>query len=438
MKKIWLIAVALWLLPNASQAQSFDPQLAARLQYTIDTIRANNNIKGISACIIYPGQGTWKGVTGISHPGTPINSEMEFGIASNTKLFTGVLLLQLAEDNIISLDDSLHEYLSLPNNNIDSNITIRQLLNNTSGLANAADVVGYGDSVLTDPYRIFTPEEVMNWVGPPMFAPGTSWAYCSTNYQLAGMIAESATGQSYGQLLHDRILTPLQLDSTFLDVYDSVLYTIAHPWQDGVNNSGIPRKALNSVTWAAGGMYSTSGEMAQWYHALMSGQVLGPAAMTEMTTFVGSGSYGVGLFRSTVLGRTVWQHGGNIWGGYKSAMVYDTASGIVICVLINQIPAQPFLVATQLLSLLLDNALGTVGIQPANEPVSVCPNPSNGLLTVRAPRQNIRNIQIFRPTGELLRSSREAEFSIADLPNGTYFVVVHTDSGSYVEKIVKQ
>ncbi len=437
MKKIWFLAVSLWVLPNALQAQNFDPQLAARLQYTLDTIRANNNIRGISACIIYPGQGSWKGVTGISHPGTPINSEMEFGIASNTKLFTGVLMLQLAEDNIIHLDDSLHEYLSLPNSNIDSNITIRQLLNNTSGLANAADVVGYGDSVLTDPYRIFTQAEVMMWVGPPMFAPGTDWAYCSTNYQLAGMIAESATGQSYGQLLHDRILTPLQLDSTFLDVYDSVLYTVAHPWQDGIDNSGIPRKALNSVTWAAGGMYSTSGEMAQWYQALMGGQVLGPAAMTEMTTFVGTGSYGVGLFRASVLGRTVWHHGGNIWGGYKSSMVYDTASGIIICVLINQIPAQPYLVATQLLSTVLDFPMGIDGAQPAADRLIVCPNPSNGRLSVRVSHQNIRDIQIFRPTGEMLRSSREADFSIEDLPAGTYFIVVKTDMGTHVENFVK-
>ena len=70
----------------------------------------------------------------------------------------------------------------------------------------------------------------MSWVGTPLFSAGTSWNYCNTNYILAGMVAESATGQSFGQLLRDSILFPLQLDSTFLGVYDSVLYTVAHPW----------------------------------------------------------------------------------------------------------------------------------------------------------------------------------------------------------------
>ena len=102
-------------------AQTFDPVLASVLQNKIDSIRNTYNLKGISASVFYPGMGTWKGVTGISHTGTPMTSEMLFGIASNTKLFTGVLLLKLAENNIIQLDDSLHQYVpSYPN--IDSNM----------------------------------------------------------------------------------------------------------------------------------------------------------------------------------------------------------------------------------------------------------------------------------------------------------------------------
>ena len=179
----------------------------------------------------------------------------------------------------------------------------------------------------------------MSWVGTPLFSAGTSWNYCNTNYILAGMVAESATGQSFGQLLRDSILFPLQLDSTFLGVYDSVLYTVAHPWQGGVNNFSTPRKAVNSVAWSAGAMYSTSGEMANWYHSLIYGQVINQNSFNELTTFVGSGNYGIGLYSTNVLGRTVWQHGGTIWGGYNSSMVYDTATGIIICVLINQNPA---------------------------------------------------------------------------------------------------
>jgi len=353
-KTKFIILVTFFSLSFYINAQPFDPILANQLQNKIDSIRAVNGLKGISACVIYPGVGMWKGVTGISHTGFPITSDMEFGIGSNTKLFTGVLLLKLAENNIIQLDDSLHHYLPAFNH-IDTNITIRQLLNHTSGLADVNDVVGYSDSILTNPNRIFTTTEVMSWVGTPLFAPGTGWSYCNTNYILAGLIAESATGQSFGQLLRDSILSPLQLDSTFLGVYDSIPFTIAHPWQGSVDNFSTPRKALNSVAWSAGAMYSTSGEMAQWYYSLMNNQVINQNSFNELTTFVGSGNYGIGLYQTTALGRTVWQHGGSIWGGYNSSMVYDTATGIIICVLINQLPAQAFQVSIQLLSVLINN-----------------------------------------------------------------------------------
>ena len=205
MKKTGSILVTLLSFTFIVNAQTFDPVLANKLQNKIDSIRTANNLKGISACVIYPGVGTWKGVTGISHAGFPITSDMEFGIGSNTKLFTGVLLLKLTENNIINLNDSLHQYLPAFNN-VNPNITIRQLLNHTSGLADVNNVVGYADSILTNPNRIFTPTEVMSWVGTPLFAAGTSWNYCNTNYILAGMVAESATGQSFGQLLRDSIL----------------------------------------------------------------------------------------------------------------------------------------------------------------------------------------------------------------------------------------
>ena len=351
------LIVALLSLIRIVNAQTLSPFLANELQYKIDSIRTADNLKGISASVIYPGMGSWKGATGISHPGTPMTSDMLFGIASNTKLFTGVLLLKLAEMNAIQLDDALHQYVPAFNN-IDSNITIRQLLNHTSGLSDVTSVTGYSDSMLANPNRVYTATELLTWAGPPLFPAGTSWNYCNTNYLLAGMIAESATGQSYSQLLLDHILTPLQLDSTFLDVYETMLFPVAHPWQAGVNNNSIPRTSVNSAAWAAGAMYSTSWEMTQWYQALMNGQVLNSNSFSELTTFVGSGNYGMGISQATVNGRTVWTHGGTIWGGYNSSMMYDAATGIIICVLINQLPAQAYQVSIQLLSTLIMNTVG--------------------------------------------------------------------------------
>lgn len=437
MKKIYSLLVPLLSLTVIVNAQSFDLVLANKLQNKIDSIRTANNLKGISASVIYPGVGTWKGVTGFSHSSFPITSDMEFGIGSNSKLFTGVLLLKLAENNIINLDDSLHQHL--PNfNNINPNITIRQLLNHTSGLADVNNVVGYADSILTNPNRIFTPTEVLTWVGPPLFPAGTSWNYCNTNYILAGMIAESATGQSFGQLLRDSILSPLQLDSTFLGVYDSVLYTIAHPWQGGLDKFSTPRKALNSVAWSAGAMYSTSGEMAQWYHSLMNGQVLNQTSFNELTTFVGSSNYGIGLYNTYVIGRTVWQHGGTIWGGYNSSMVYDTATGIIICVLINQNPAQAFQVSIELLSTLINNPVGITENTISEKLITVYPNPTNGLVNIRIPNQSIQKVKVYDIQGQLIKESAESQFYLSDYANGTYLIKAQTKQGVYYYKLIKQ
>jgi D-alanyl-D-alanine carboxypeptidase len=300
------ISTLLFSLPLIN-AQAFNPALASRLQKTIDSILIAKDIKGISAGVYIPNMGKWQGVSGISHPGVPITSDMEFAIASNTKLFTAVLLLKLAEHNKLRLDDSLHAFLPTYKN-IDSNITIRQLLNHTSGLDDVTSVPGYPDSILSNPRRVYTASELLTWAGPPAFAPGKGWEYCNTNYLLAGLIAEKVTGQSYGKLLRDSILTPLNLDSTFLDVHDSVLYTIAHPWQAGRDNSATPRISLNSAAGAAGAMYSTSSEMLQWYDALMNGKVINAQSIKEMTTFVEKERYGMGgIYRQWETRMDTWR-----------------------------------------------------------------------------------------------------------------------------------
>jgi D-alanyl-D-alanine carboxypeptidase len=432
------LLLGLLLLPGLVLAQSFPSSLSLKLQHQVDSFRLANNLKGISASIHHPGMGTWKGVSGISHPGTPIRSDMVFSIASNTKLFTAVLMLKLAEKNILRLSDSLHRFLPAFNN-INPDITIRQLLNHTTGLYDVTSVPGYPDSILTNPNRIFTPAELMTWAGSPLFAPGTGWNYCNTNYLLAGMIAEAATGKPYGELLRDSILSPLNMDSTFLDVYDSILFPVAQPWQAGVNNHSIPRKSLNSAAWAAGAMYSTADEMVQWYRALMDGEVLSAASFQEMTTFVGSGNYGMGIGETQIENRTVWQHGGTIWGGYNSSMMYDTATGIVICVLLNQLPnpAKAYLLAGRLLSESVNFTTSLPKREQAGMRLILHPVPATESIAVVLPGCEIRQLFLYSPDGRLMKKSAEPRLSLSGLPAGLYVIRASTEKGWYQERFVK-
>jgi D-alanyl-D-alanine carboxypeptidase len=436
--KSFKIIVLLFVLSQLKVfAQSFDPTLSADLQYTIDSFRTAYNLKGISASVYVPNQGTWLGVTGESHSGVPITPQTGFGIASNTKLFAGVLLLKLAENGLLTLDDSLHQHL--PNfNNVDSTVTVRQLLNHTSGLSDV-NIAGYPDSMLADPNRIFTPTEIISWVGPPLSSPGTDWYYCNTNYLLAGLIAESVTGQSFSQLLRDSILTPLQLDSTYLAVYETSSVFEAHPWQGGMDFSSTPRTSINSAAWSAGAMYSTSGEMAQWYKALMNGEVLNQNSLNEMTTFVGSGSYGVGISESSILGRTIWQHGGTIWGGYNSSMMYDVQSGSVICVLINQLPAQAFQVAIQLLTDLVNNSVSIE--ENTTEIIEIYPNPTTEKVQIDMENADPLPFEVRSKTGAKLFEgilSKEAnEISFSNLAQGTYFITLKSSPKNKVFKVIR-
>jgi D-alanyl-D-alanine carboxypeptidase len=324
------------------RAQTFNANLAAMLQDTLDTyVAAISNVKGMSACVYLPGQGYWQGTSGVSYTGQPVTSDMKFGIASNTKLFVSTTMLMLAEDHILSLDDSLHNWLpSYPNINPD--ITIRQLLNHTSGIPDPIFVSPWFDTINAHPTRVFTPVEVLGWVGAPLFAPGNGWYYSNVNYILAGMIAENATGFHISRLIRDSILTPLGMDSTFYDVQESPLNVIAHRWWNNVDYNDTSRVALNTAGGCSGAIFSTASEMAQWYHALFSGQLLNQSSMNELTSFVATTSpvmdYGLGLDREITQGRRYWGHGGST-PGYRSKMIYDTCMSAVVCGLTNSFPS---------------------------------------------------------------------------------------------------
>ncbi len=360
--KTVLRAAVFFLLIQTANAQTFNSLLADKLQDTLNYyVSVSSNIKGMSASVYLPGQGMWQGTAGVSYAGHPITSDMTFCIASNTKLFVATVMLQLQESNILDLDDAISQYLPTYTN-INPNITIRQLLNHKSGVSDPLFVSPYMDTINNNATRVFTPTEVLGWVGAPTFNPGASWGYSNINYILAGMVAESASGYPVSQLIRDSILGPLNMDSTYYDVQETANGTLAHRWWNTIDYSDTSTVGISSAGGPAGSLYSTSSEMAQWYHALFSGQLLNPASMAELANFVSTQSptydYGLGLSRETTIGRTYWGHGGSIWG-YKSKMIYDTTCmGAVVCGLVNSYPAGMDGMTFLLYRLLLNNLPG--------------------------------------------------------------------------------
>ena len=325
--------------------------LAEKLQQVLDTELARHNGIGVSAAVIIPGRPPWQGVSGVSHGTTSISSDMLFGIASNTKNFIAALILQLAEEGKLSLEDPLSKYLpSYPN--IDSTITIRQLLNHTSGIHDFIKHPSIWDTIFANPMRLWTPEEILaNFILQPYFSPGTGWHYSSTNYILLGMIVEVVTGSKVSTELRNRFFDPLGLTRTFFDIEEQITGVIAHRWYDYFGDgtpddiSFLPRTSEYSAYWTASAIFSTADDLARWLQALFRGNVLSQFSLDQMLTFHSPTpgepliiGYGLGIVKiapELVAGEEAFGHSGWVFG-YSTAMVYFPEYDVSIAILLNK------------------------------------------------------------------------------------------------------
>jgi len=253
------------------------------------------------------------GVADIS-TGRPVPLDGEFRIGSVTKTFVATVVLQLAGEGRLSLDDTVAHWLPGAvegNGNDGSRITIRELLQMTSGIydyVNYLPLLASAAGFQASRFHTYTPQQLVALAmrHQPLFAPGTSASYSSTNYVLLGMIISRVTGRSWAQEVNARIIRPLGLRHTIIPGTSPL---IAGPHADGYSDLGgntpVNVTALNpSAADAAGSMISTTDDLSRFYAALVGGRLLAPAQLAEMeaTTAAPGGAegfpgarYGLGL-----------------------------------------------------------------------------------------------------------------------------------------------
>jgi len=353
--KILITFFALLLVMHCSKETPVQPEktITEKLQQCLNNIRESYHVKGASACVIIPGEEIWLGMSGISYGAVPISSDMVFCGGSVTKSYMGALILQLAEEGVLSLEDSLYEWLPVfPH--IDSTITIRQLLNHSSGLFDYNEHPTIWSTIGADLTRHWSPEEIItSFISNPYCSPGTEFHYSNTGYVLLGMIVETATGSNVSVQLRNRFFTPLQLNYTFLASEEVVTVDFAHGWFD-LNNDGvlddvvnIPLTAFHSLTWTAGDIVCSAADLAKWTKALLEGEIFSPSSLDQMLTFsfppqtdMYTG-YGLGLGQLGpffVRDAQAFGHAGD-WFGYAAVMVYLPESGVSYAVMINEVDA---------------------------------------------------------------------------------------------------
>jgi len=296
------LSFVLAFLSCSPDAQTLEEKLQAVLDDNINDIDG----RGVSAAVIMPGKPIWKGVAGISHDTISISPDMLFAIGSITKNFVATLTLELAEEGKLSLDDSLHNWLpAYPH--VDSTITIRQLLNHSSGIYMFWSNQQIWDDLIKDRTKIWTPEEVLSYIKEPYsFAPGEGYRYSNTNYLLMAMIIEKATGSNLSTEFRERFWKPLEIDNAYLSIEEEIPDNLAHVFGDNFNDDGsvqdltyLPRASHESIAYGSGGLFMTAEDLAVWCNALFEGKVLQSQSLDEMFEFreIGFGrrKRGIGL-----------------------------------------------------------------------------------------------------------------------------------------------
>ncbi|WP_433417815.1 serine hydrolase domain-containing protein [Microtetraspora malaysiensis] len=324
--------------PAASSAVVAPGQVEVR--QVLDRAVTEGGIPGILT-EIRDGHGRWFGSAGVADTATGRKRmpQHRFRIGSTTKTFVATVALQLVAEGRLSLDDTVDEWLPglvHGNGHDGGKITIRQLLNNTSGIFNYLQ-----DQEAVNRYPTPTPRQLVRIAmsRPPSFEPGTSWEYSQTNYVLAGMVIERVTGSTLAGEVSRRIARPLGLAGTYLPRGGDPKIRGPHSRHYSKLNLPDPNATIYDVTelnpspfWAAGGMISTAGDLGRFFGALLGGRLLPPAQQKEMFTMVPTKdwipdtTYGLGVSSVTLsCGATVWGMGGAIFGSWT--YTYGTRDG---------------------------------------------------------------------------------------------------------------
>ncbi|MFJ7243083.1 serine hydrolase domain-containing protein [Kitasatospora sp. NPDC098652] len=296
----------------------------------------------------------------------PVDGQLRAG--SNTKAFTAVVVLQLVAEGKVGLDTDIDTYLPglLRGDGIDGRkITVRQLLQHTSGLPEYMEAPGLTDFT-TIQYRYFEPRELLDGAlaQKALFPAGTDWAYSNTNYLVAGLLVQKVTGRPYGEEVTKRVIDRIGLRHTYVPATGETALREPHP------HGYLPRTAPDapqvdytemdsSMAWAAGAVVSTNSDLNTFYGALLAGRLLPAAQLAQMRTTVpaellGPGvRYGLGIqSRPLTCGGLVWGHGGTAAAYRNRGGV--TEDGRAVSITVTTVPDAP---ATKHLTDAVDAAL---------------------------------------------------------------------------------
>ena len=344
--RLVLIFIAMVVLAGvAARAEAAAPARDAKLQRALDELVAAGAPGAVA--IVREGDRTTRLTSGYGNRKlrTPVRVDDRFRIGSVTKTFVATVVLQLAGEQKLALDDTVEHWLPglVPNG---KRITVRRLLNMTSGLF---DYLDDGDPTVLKPYLegnltyTWTPRRLVEVAvaHEPRFAPGGGWSYCNTCYIVLGLIVEKTTGHALGTELRRRIFEPLRLHHTTFDTGPRIAGRHAHGYELEGKRLVDVSVLSPSFGWAAGAIVSTADDVARFHRALLTGRLLSPDELRAMETTVqtaalGPGTgYGLGIARLPLPCGSAWGHQGGT-PGYRAWALNSKDGSRQIVVLVNR------------------------------------------------------------------------------------------------------
>jgi D-alanyl-D-alanine carboxypeptidase len=343
----------------------------AALSAALERLRTTYGIPGISAAMTFADGTSWTGTVGLAvvAGGRPVTTQTAFAAGSISKTFTAALVLALADEGRLALDAPVHTYL--PKLAISRAITVRELLDHTSGLDDFFSHAAIDKALLANRARVWTPADALGYVGKPYFKPGMGWHYSNTNYLVLGMVAEAVGGAPLATQLRARFFDPLGLVNTIYQGVDRPRGPLAHgyrfngadPKLKGVDVSDgtaiVPFTSVVTAAGAAGSIATTASDLVTWERALYGGNLLRRETMTSMitdaavtTALDSTVPYGLGVQVQVIDRRPTLGHSGRLLGA-RAAMRWLPDQSIAIAVMTNQSRTDPALLIRELLRTVL-------------------------------------------------------------------------------------
>jgi D-alanyl-D-alanine carboxypeptidase len=331
-----LVSAACGLSAQAPSAP--DAALARKVDSVATAVLRATGVPSATVAVVRHGQLAYANAYGCArlNPCVSATPENRYAIGSISKQFTATAILLLQEEGKLSLDDPISRFI--PGLTRGNDVTIREILSHTSGYQDFWPQ----DYVMPMMLTATTPQTIANrWAKQPLdFEPGSRWQYSNTNYTLAGMVVEKASGMPFFQFIRSRILNPLGLASASDFDVNPRAATVTGYVRYGLGPLRPAPDAGPGWMWAAGELAMTASDLARWDIALIKHSLLRPESYRALTTDVrlnngvGTG-YGLGVDVAIQGGRFMVEHSGEVSGFTAENIVFPDDSAAVV-VLTNQ------------------------------------------------------------------------------------------------------